>query len=88
MPTSKVAMVSRNANGCKSIFLRSEGIVMIRNRTRNGKGEVVAKIDFTNPEGFGLEFVQRGLNELSKHKAPKNGIMEWWNNVMIKSIFF
>jgi hypothetical protein len=49
---------------------------MIGNRARNGKRELVVKMALPNPESFGLEFVQRGLNELSKHEAPKNGMME------------
>jgi hypothetical protein len=73
---SEVAMASCYTNRRKSGFSIWKGIVMIGNRARNGKRELVVKMALPNPESFGLEFVQRGLNELSKHEAPKNGMME------------
>jgi hypothetical protein len=52
---SEVAMASCYTNRCKSGFSTWKSIVMIGNRARNGKGELIAKMGFANPESFGLE---------------------------------
>ncbi|MDO9125069.1 MAG: hypothetical protein Q7V12_11715, partial [Deltaproteobacteria bacterium] len=86
MAAMEIAMASRDANGRKAIFLKRKSTIMVRNSTGDGESEFVAKVELSEPEGFGLEVGQRSLNELSKHSAPNNGIMEWWNNGMMKSI--
>ena len=76
MPASEIAMVSRHTDRCEAVLLAWKGMIMVRKGARNGKGKLVAEMDLSNPEGFGLEVAQRGLNELSKHGTLKNGMME------------
>jgi hypothetical protein len=70
VPTSKVTVLSSNTDGCESVFLIGKAIIMIGNDIGNGKGEFIAKMDLTKPEGFGLEFLERSLNPLTNHLAP------------------
>jgi len=57
MPTPKIAMTSCDTDGCKSIFLTGKGIVMVRNGSRDGESELVAKMGPPDPKSFGLEFL-------------------------------
>jgi hypothetical protein len=48
-------MIPRDADGCKPILLRREGIIMIRGSPGNGDGEFVSEMGLPNIKGSGLE---------------------------------
>jgi hypothetical protein len=67
--TSKGTMIPRDADGCKPILLRREGIIMIRGSPGNGDGELVSEMGLPNPERLGLELVERSVKEIGNHHS-------------------
>ncbi len=55
MSATKIAVASRHTDSGEAILLAWKGIVMIRNRARNGESKLLAEIEFPESEGFGLE---------------------------------
>jgi hypothetical protein len=50
-------MIPCDADGNKSIFLRKEGVIVIRDSPRKREGEFVPEMGLANPECLGLEFI-------------------------------
>jgi len=48
--TSKGTMIPRNANSSKSILLRREGLIMIRDGPGDGEGKFVSEMGLADPE--------------------------------------
>ncbi len=55
VPATEVAVRPCDADGSEALSLRRGRSVVIRNGSRDGKGEDVAKMVFSNPKGLGLE---------------------------------
>jgi len=71
MPAKKVAMASCYTDSREAIFWGRKRVVLIGDHTWDGEGKLVAKMEFAEPEGLGLEVIQGSLNELAKHGIPK-----------------
>ncbi len=72
MPTEKIAMASCYADCCKAIFLGTKRVVMVRHHTWNGESKLISKMEFAEPESFGLEVVQGSFDELGNDIFHKN----------------
>jgi hypothetical protein len=55
MAAMEIAMGSRDTDCRKAIFLKRKSAIMVRNGTGNGESEFAAKVELSEPEGFGLE---------------------------------
>src|SRR5512136_883314 len=57
MPAKKVAMASCYTNSRKAVFLRRKRVVMVRNHTWNGEGQLVPEMEFAEPERLRLKVI-------------------------------
>jgi len=56
MPASKIAVITRDTDRRKSVFMEGKGMVLVRNRSGDGEGKLMAKMELSEPESLSLEF--------------------------------
>jgi hypothetical protein len=72
MSTTEIALPTGDTDGSESVFLRREIARIVRNCSRDSKGDLFPKAGLPDPEGLAFQFIQGRLNQMGNDVFHRN----------------